>query len=427
MQTQIIEAQVEFTHQPFRKPLQLSSGLISEITQSNVTLKVRVGNTTATGRGSIYLSDLWAWPDAALSHEWRDAALRQYCRDIAADLSELCGPPAHPLEMGLRLHEALELRPTSNAGQDQRAEIPLLARAMCASPFDAALHDAVGRALQCSAFDFYAEPFAVASADKFFHNGAVAAIGRVLQQPRRALDAWLIVGASDDLEKDVAPWIRERHYRCFKLKILGRDNAADARRTSEVFRAVHSFGAQSPRLCLDSNEANPDATSVSDFLEILRHEDAEAYEALEYLEQPTGHDITRFAYDWHEVAALKPVLLDEGLTSLELLEIARAQGWSGLALKTCKGHSFTLVAAAWAHENGLLLTLQDLTNPGLAAIHAALLAARLPTLNGIELNSPQYTPAANAPWLPRLKELLEPHDGKHHIPDADILGLGTDI
>ena len=86
---------------------------------------------------------------------------------------------------------------------------------------------------------------------------------------------------------------------------------------------------------------------------------------------------------------------------------ARADGWSGLALKTCKGHSFVLVAAAWARQHGMLLSMQDLTNPGLAAIHSALFAARMPTLNGIELNSPQFTPAANAEWLPRLSGLQD--------------------
>jgi hypothetical protein len=122
---------------------------------------------------------------------------------------------------------------------------------------------------------------------------------------------------------------------------------------------------------------------------------------------------------------LKPVLLDEGLTGLDVLPEAIAQGWSGLALKTCKGHSFALAAAAWAYERGLLLSLQDLTNPGFAAIHAALMGAHLPTINGVELNSPQFTPGANAPWLPRLRELFDPRDGLHRLPGVLPVGLGS--
>lgn len=427
MRTHILDAAIAFSEQPFLKPLQISSGLITQITQADVYVTVRIGDQTATGRGSIYLSDLWAWPEPALSHETRDAALREYSRGLCADLKELCGAPSHPLEMGLRLHEALHHRAGEYSHGGENYDIPLLARAMCASPFDAALHDAAGHALNCSAFDFYEADFSVPSADRFFQNGAIHAIRRALETPRRALPAWLLVGASDDLERDVAPWIRERDYACFKLKILARDNAADVARVAEVFRFAHAASTRAPRLCVDSNEAHPDADAVLDFLQRLQRADADAFAALEYLEQPTGRDITRHAFDWRDVAALKPVLLDEGLTSLELLPLAAQQGWSGLALKTCKGHSFALTAAAWARERGLSLTMQDLTNPGLAAIHSALLAARLGTLNGVELNAPQYTPAANARWLPRLAELLEPHDGLHRLPQGAPLGLGSSL
>jgi hypothetical protein len=110
-----------------------------------------------------------------------------------------------------------------------------------------------------------------------------------------------------------------------------------------------------------------------------------------------------------------------------LLAEAREQGWSGLALKTCKGHSFTLIAAAWARENGMLLSMQDLTNPGYSMIHAALLAANLPTINGVELNSPQFTPAANEPWLPRLAPLFTPSDGVHRLADVRPIGLGSTL
>ena len=239
------------------------------------------------------------------------------------------------------------------------------------------------------------------------------------------MPAWLVVGAGDSLTDDVARVVRERGYQCFKLKLLGRDNAADVARTIEVFHAVQEQGVLQPRLSVDSNEANPDAASVLDYLETLRAADPAAFAALEYLEQPTARDITRHAYDWRAVAKLKPVLLDEGLTSLELLDIALAQGWSGLALKTCKGHSFALVAAAWARAHGLMLALQDLTNPGVAAIHAALFAAHIPMQNGVELNSPQFTPAANGTYLPRLSGLFEPREGAHRLPSPLPDGLGS--
>ncbi len=417
LDTEVRCAEVEFIPRFYAKPLHLSSGMITEITEARVRVTVRVNGREATGRGAVYLSDLWAWPEPSLTHEQRDRVLRDLCEEITRDLPSLCGgEAAHPLELGLRLHDAVcSGSPPS-----------VLAQAMCASPFDAAIHDGAGIALERSAFDFYDEEVALPSADRFFEKqDACAAITRSIKPPRTRLDAWWVIGSAEDLEAEVAPWVRKRGYRCFKLKILGRDNGADVARTVEVYRALKQFGVERPRLTADSNEANPDADSVLDYLERLRTEDEEAFAALDYLEQPTGRDILVHRQDWREVTKLKPVLLDEGLTDLELLDEAVAQGWSGFALKTCKGHSFALVAAAWAREHGLALTLQDLTNPGLAAIHSALFASHIPMGNGVEINSPQYTPDANADWLPRLSELFEPQEGVHRIERPKAVGLGS--
>ena len=309
--------------------------------------------------------------------------------------------------------------------------VPDLAAAMALSPFDAAIHDAVGHALGVSAFALFNEPFACDASDSLFAEGSTQrAIQRVLLPSNRlrpALDAWLIVGKDDALPQSFFPWITDRGYRCFKLKTLGKSASADVDRTIAVFESLRSVGIKQPRLSIDSNEANPDAASVMEYLIRLRRNCRPAFDALQYLEQPTGRDIRQHPNDWAAVTAIRPVLLDEGLTSLSLLAEAKAQHWSGFALKTCKGHSFALVAAAWAHEQKMVLSLQDLTNPGLAAIHAALLASRLPTINGVELNSPQFTPDANAEWIPRLPELFSPCDGKHQVPAKEPVGLGSTL
>lgn len=420
MQAQILEAQVRFQSQPLVKPLRISAGEIRETTEARAAVRVRVNGQEATGFGTIYLSDLWAWPDPNRTHAERDAAMRALCEAIAANLTDYCGgEAAHPTELGLRLHARVCHAP----GPD---DPPPLAAAICASPFDAALHDAAGKALGQSAFAFYQEPVPLPSADSYFQGGsAAAAIARTLRPPVLALDAWLIVGYGDSLTEEVAPWIQNRGYRAFKLKLLGKDNAADAARAVEVYRGVRELGARSPRLAADTNCANPDTDSVLDFLERLEAADPEAYAALEYLEQPTGRDIKIHRFDWRSVTRRKPVVLDEGLTGLEIMEEAAAQGWSGFALKTCKGHSVALTVAAWAQEQGMCLAMQDLTNPGVAAMHAALLAAHLPVFNGVELNSPQFTPAANTDYLPRWSGLLDPTGGVHRLPETIPPGLGA--
>lgn len=420
MRARILGASVRFLDRPFLVPLRISTGSISEITEARVEALVELGGRQATGRASIYLSDLWAWPDAELSHAARDTAMRKLCERIAAELQAMSGSdPAHPLELGLRLDRSVHALPLD-------PDPPALARSICASPFDAAIHDAAGLAAGVSAFQLYEEPFPIPSADPLFPRaGAADAIRRAIRPGPLESVAWLVVGQEDSFEDEMRPWVGSRGYRCLKLKLLGRDNKADARHTVRVYRAALGMGASRPRLMADSNCASPDAASVLDYLERLRELDESAFEALEYLEQPTGRDIRLFPNEWRPVCQLKPVFLDEGLADMSTMAVAREQGWSGFALKTCKGHGFSLVAAAWALERDMRLTLQDLTNPGLAAIHALLLASHLPTVNGVELNSPQFTPAANVEWLPRLSSLFSPVDGIHRLRGPVPPGLGS--
>lgn len=163
---EILAAEISFCSQPFAKPLQLSSGTIEELTQATVSVVGESGGRRATGRGTIFLSDLWAWPDDTLSHAERDAALRQLCERLAAEVpTYFRNERLHPLELGLRLHHLacheVAIQPSP----------PILARAMCASPFDAAIHDAAGQALGRSAFALYGETISLPSADAYFPGG----------------------------------------------------------------------------------------------------------------------------------------------------------------------------------------------------------------------------------------------------------------
>ena len=50
---------------------------------------------------------------------------------------------------------------------------------------------------------------------------------------------------------------------------------------------------------------------------------------------------------------------------------------------------------SWAKAHGMTLMVQDLTNPMLAAIPHALLAAHSGTIMGLESNAPQFYPEAS--------------------------------
>jgi L-alanine-DL-glutamate epimerase-like enolase superfamily enzyme len=297
---------------------------------------------------------------------------------------------------------------------------------MCASPFDAAVHDAAGQAIGRSAFELFDDIIPSPAADVYFAEGcAFAAIRAVIRPARLELPAWYVVGADEALDTTLVPAIRRQGYQCFKLKLTGRDNTFDVARTIEVYRAAKVHGAPHVQITIDTNEANPSVESVVDYLERLQATSPGAFSALMYLEQPTSRDIRKHPVDWRPVARYVPVMMDEGLTDLDVLAEASRQGYGGLALKTCKGHSMLLVCAAWAQQHRMAISLQDLTNPGISLIHAALVGAYLPTINGAELNSPQFTPEANREFAERLPELFEPRGGVHRLPRKLPAGLGS--
>src|SRR5206468_9151794 len=106
-----------------------------------------------------------------------------------------------------------------------------------------------------------------------------------------------------------------------------------------------------------------------------------------------------------------PVVIDEALLDQESLHLAREMGYTGAALKACKGQTQSLLMAAAAQKMGLFLCVQDLTCPGASLLHSAGLAAHVPGVAAIESNARQYVPAANRWWAERLPEFFRVTDG----------------
>src|ERR1043166_5934729 len=116
-----------------------------------------------------------------------------------------------------------------------------------------------------------------------------------------------------------------------------------------------------------------------------------------FVDQPFPYDLERHPIDVHSVSGRKPLFLDESAHDWRLVRLGRELGWSGVALKTCKTQSGAILSACWAKAHGMALMVQDLTNPMLAMIPHALLAAHTGTIMGIETNAPQFYPEASIP------------------------------
>jgi L-alanine-DL-glutamate epimerase-like enolase superfamily enzyme len=157
----------------------------------------------------------------------------------------------------------------------------------------------------------------------------------------------------------------------------------------------------------------------------LSTEAADAIPCVQYIEQPTHRDLESHPETtMHRVAKRLPVVIDESLVDLRSLRVAVQQGYSGIALKACKGHAEALLLGAVACHEQLFLCVQDLTCVGASLLHSASLAAHIPGVAAVESNGRQYSPAGNQRWLERFGSFFQISDGAIPTGQLDGPGLG---
>ena len=332
---------------------------------------------------------------------------------------------------------------TSRA-QRLTAPIPKLCMLVVASAFDAAVHDAYGKVLGVSCYETYGPAF---MRRDLSHDLGPAFAGEFLDRyvppaPRAWTPVFHSVGASDPIDavdvtariddglpNTLEEWIARDGLTRFKIKLNGGNDAADFDRIVRVDRTVRRLLA--PRrvdwkYLLDFNEGCPNVGYLLDLLARVKAATPEGFARILYIEQPTARDLARDrANVMHEAAKLCPVVADESLTDLETLLLAREMGYSGVALKACKGQSHAMLMAAAAQKFGMFLCVQDLTCPGASLVHSAGIAARVPGNAGIEANARQFVPSASAAWEPRFPGVFTIRDGVMRTGQLTGPGLGA--
>jgi L-alanine-DL-glutamate epimerase-like enolase superfamily enzyme len=237
-------------------------------------------------------------------------------------------------------------------------------------------------------------------------------------------------GVPNSLEK----WIERDGVFCLKVKLRGNDVEWDMERTLQVSRIYHEVRRRArpdlparPHLSADTNEQCESPQYIAMYLRQLKERDAGVYGEILYVEQPTERDLEAHRFDMRSIAGLKPVLIDESLTRPADFRLATELGWSGIALKSCKGLSSDLLFVPMAELAGVPYAVQDLTNPSLALVESVGLAARTHTILGVEANSRQFFPAANAPEAAAHPGLYEIRDGYAYTDSMTGPGLGYQI
>ena len=454
----VVACEVTFEPVPFRAPLKFGGRVVdrTDLIHAAVTVERRDGKT-ATGHGSMPVGNVWAWPSQVTDAATAEGAMKRFAQSVAATLA--ASREFHSvLHHGERL---MKITREAARGDSLPEEIPPLARLVATSPIDAALHDAVGRVHDRSSFDVLGPEFCNADLSRYLDaRFAGEYLDRyTVRQPKPAMPLYHLVGALDPLTADdvaepigdglpesLPEWIAADGLTHFKIKLAGDDLDWDVDRVLAVTRVVeeanHSPKRQrgtndSPapqsladasgcevRYSCDFNEKCRDEAYVLDFLDRVRTDAPAAFDRIQYLEQPTHRDLEAHPIPVHEAAKVKPVVIDESLTGYDSLLRAVDLGYSGVALKACKGQTESLLMAAAAQKFGLFLCVQDLTCPGASFLHSASLAARIPGVAAIEGNGRQYCPAPNAAWAGRYPGMFEITDGTVRTGELDGVGLG---
>ena len=441
----ILDVQTEYEEHQFRTPLKFGGAVQTFTTLLNVRIQVRTRDgKEAMGSGSVPLGNVWSFPSQEVSPDQTLDAMKRLQERIAQLLGG-CGLDGHPVEIATAMEPAFLLAAEETSSQLQLAEpVPKLCALVTASPFDAALHDGYGKALGLNAYDtlsseFMNQDLSVYLTDEFAGEYLDRYTSR---NPKPAMPLYHLVGAldpitdedideriNDGLPETLPEWILADGLTHLKIKLNGDNAEWDVERITRVHNAAAE--AQAKRGCeewvysLDFNEKCQNVEYLIEVLEHAKESAPGAFERVAYIEQPTARDLEAHPENkMHKAAAIKPVVIDESLTDFAVLLLSMEQGYSGVALKACKGQSQALLMGAAAQKYNLFLCVQDLTTPGESFLHSAGLAARIPTVTAIEGNGRQYCPGANQGWAERFPGIFDVSDGTVGTGCLTGVGLG---
>lgn len=416
----------------YRAPYKFGGKQVDRVTLLNVRCVAQtVSGRVSKGFGSMPLGNIWSFPSKVMSYDTTLGAMKA----LAAKISRITAgykESGHPIDINV----ALEPEYWKAAEQVSRElklahPIPKLCTLVTASPFDAAVHDAFGKAHGLNCYHTYGPD--MMSYDLAHYLGPQFK-GEYLDRyvsaaPKPRIFVYHSVGAADpifeaDIQKRIGDglpetlpdWIRYNGITHIKIKLNGDNLQWDIDRVLRIDRAAQETererGAKDWKYCLDFNENCPNVGYLLDFLRQVKEKTPDGFNRIQYIEQPTARDLKADrANVMHEASKLRPVVIDESLTDVESLMLAREMGYTGVALKACKGQSQVLLMTAAARKHSMFLCVQDLTCPGASLIHSAGLAAHVPEVQTIEANAREYVPAANKPWEEKFPGIFKIKDG----------------
>jgi L-alanine-DL-glutamate epimerase-like enolase superfamily enzyme len=442
----IQELSFSYEDYTYRTPIKFGGTVLDRVTILNVDCAVTTLNgRTAKGFGSMPLSNVWAFPSKSMPYEVTLGAMKTLAGRICKMMSE-SKATGHPIDIQVLLEpEWLRIAAEVSAELKLDVPIPKLCTLVTASAFDAAVHDAYGKVHGVNCYQTYNPEF---MSHDLAHDLGAEFRGESLElyvspDPKPRMPLYHLVGAvdpifpsdvmqpvGDGLPENLPEWIRFNGLTHLKIKLNGDSLQWDIDRVLSVDRAAtetqHDRGVSTWYYSLDFNEKCPSVEYLLECLRRVKEKSPAGFDRIQYVEQPTARDLGSSRQNtMHAAARLKPIVIDESLTDLESLRLAREMGYTGAALKACKTQSHSLLMAAAGRKYDMFLCVQDLTCPGASLIHSAGLAAHVPTVAAIEANSRQYVPAANKAWEARFPGIFHVTEGAMDTSGLTGPGLGA--
>jgi len=439
----IEEVRADFQDYRYRAPYKFGGKEVDRVTVLNVRCRISAKDgKSATGFASMPLGNVWSFPAEDMPYETTLAAMKFLAQRVVKITADYPGY-AHPLDVNKSL-EPEYLKAADQLSQEIKLHrpIPKLCTLVTASPVDASLHDAFGRLHGRNSFAVCGKDFVKYDLSHYLNADFRGEyLDRYLrQQPESRIRMYHSVGASDPLTpgevkkaihdglpETLAEWIPYSGITAIKIKLNGDDLAWDVERVAAIDRvtteAQKKRGVQDWMYSLDFNERCPDVRYVLDFEHQLKGKAPSAFKRVQYIEQPTARDLAANRQNvMFEAAKLAPIVIDESLTGLDALLMAREMGYTGAALKACKGQSQTVLLGAAMQKYQMFRCVQDLTCPGAALVHSAVIAAYIPGVSALEANAREYVPAANQGWEKRFPGIFDVRNG--YLDTSVLTGPG---
>ncbi|MGL4595224.1 MAG: enolase C-terminal domain-like protein [Thermoguttaceae bacterium] len=440
----IIDSKSWAEYFPYRSPAKFGGRVVTDVVLLNVEVRVRNRKgEEAIGRGSMSMGNIWAWPSKTLSTEQTLEIMTAFGEKVASAAIDT-STWGHPLELTYDYAKKYDMFAETITKSRQVESMGKLAQLVAASPFEAAVFDAFGRIMNENVYQLLSEKYC--SRDLSYYLGDEFR-GEYLDQytlrkPKARMPIYHLVGALDPLDKGdvsspvgdglpetLAEWIPYNGLTHLKIKLNGDDIDWDVERVCRIDRIAETIqlqrGVRHWFYSADFNEKCQHVNYVLEFLERIQKQRPNVMERLQYIEQPTHRHLRDFPENrMHEAAKIKPVVIDESLVDFQALLDSREMGYSGVALKACKGHAEALLMGAAAQKYKMFLCVQDLTCPGASFLHSATLSAHIPTVAAIEGNGRQYCPLANTEWEKKYPGMFQIHDGTVETALLSEVGLG---